>query len=139
MSRSGYSDDCDGWDLIRWRGAVTSAIRGHRGQAFLRELLAALDALEDKRLIADHLEYEGAYCALGVVGAARGVNVQDIDPYDADRVAETFDIARALAKEIAFINDDDDWYCANRESDEHRFKRVRAWVAEQIIEGTDGS
>ena len=38
MSRSGYSDDLDNWDLIRWRGQVSSAIRGKRGQGFLREL-----------------------------------------------------------------------------------------------------
>lgn len=57
MSRSGYSDDYDGdnWDLIRWRGAVTSAIRGKRGQAFLREALAALDAMPEKQLIAGDL------------------------------------------------------------------------------------
>ncbi|KGC50992.1 hypothetical protein DO66_5867 [Burkholderia pseudomallei] len=36
MSRSGYSDDCGGWSLIRWRGAVNSAIKGARGQKFLR-------------------------------------------------------------------------------------------------------
>jgi hypothetical protein len=34
MSRSGYSDDIDSaddqWALIRWRGAVKSAIRGAR-------------------------------------------------------------------------------------------------------------
>lgn len=33
MSRSGYSEDLDMWDLIRWRGAVKSALRGKRGQA----------------------------------------------------------------------------------------------------------
>lgn len=46
MSRSGYSDDCD--DPLqegRWRAAVNSAIRGKRGQAFLREALAALVAV----------------------------------------------------------------------------------------------
>lgn len=35
MSRSGYSDDCYGWELICWRGAVNSAIKGKRGQSFL--------------------------------------------------------------------------------------------------------
>jgi hypothetical protein len=60
MSRSGYTEDCeDQWQLIRWRGAVRSAIRGKRGQAFLRELLAALDAMPEKRLIAGDLVFEG--------------------------------------------------------------------------------
>jgi len=56
MSRSGYSDDCeDNWSWICWRGAVKSAIRGKRGQAFLRETLAALDALPERKLIAKDL------------------------------------------------------------------------------------
>ena len=68
MSRSGYSDECDGWDLIRWRGAVASAIRGQRGQAFLREMLSALDAMPEKRLISEELERDGEVCAMGAVG-----------------------------------------------------------------------
>ena len=55
MSRSGYSDDCSGRELNLWRGAVESAIRGKRGQAFLREMLVALDAMPEKRLIAGEL------------------------------------------------------------------------------------
>jgi hypothetical protein len=72
MSRSGYQDYTDQWEVIRWRGAVRSAIRGKRGQAFLREMLAALDALPDKRLIRNELEVNGEYCALGAVGPAAG-------------------------------------------------------------------
>jgi hypothetical protein len=51
MSRSGYSDEGDHWDMIRWRGAVKSAMRGKRGQAFLRELRDTLDAMPEKRLV----------------------------------------------------------------------------------------
>ena len=48
MSRSGYSDDIDdNWAHIMWRGRVASSIRGKRGQAMLRELLAALDAMPE--------------------------------------------------------------------------------------------
>lgn len=65
MSRSGYSDECDDWQLIMWRGAVASSMRGRRGQAFLKETLAALDALPEKKLIDYDLEREGAVCALG--------------------------------------------------------------------------
>ena len=45
MSRSGYSDDLEPWDLIRWRGAVNSAIKGKRGRALLQKMADALDAL----------------------------------------------------------------------------------------------
>jgi len=60
MSRSGYIEDWDDqWGLICYRGAVKSAIRGRRGQAFLREMLAALDALPEKRLITEELVIDG--------------------------------------------------------------------------------
>ena len=107
MSRSGYSDDCDGWALIRWRGAVTQAIRGARGQAMLRELMQALDALPEKTLAADSLvTADGEYCALGALGRARGIDMSTIDPEDCAAVAGAFGIAKALAAEIMFLNDD---------------------------------
>ena len=127
MSRSGYSDDIDGWDLIRWRGAVASAIRGKRGQAFFKEMLAALDKMESKRLIAEDLVKDGEVCALGAVGAARGVDMSKIDPQDHETVADTFGIPHALACEIMWINDD--W---RHEPPEARYIRVRAWLESTI-------
>jgi hypothetical protein len=63
MSRSGYSDDCDDqWRHIMWWGAVTSSIRGKRGQAFLREMRDALDAMPEKRLAPDALVRGGEVC-----------------------------------------------------------------------------
>ena len=90
MSRSGYDDDYDNtWGLICWRGAVASAFRGSRGQAFLREMLQALDNLPDKKLIAKELIQEGAVCALGAVGKARGVDMTSIDPEDRSSVSRS--------------------------------------------------
>lgn len=106
MSRSGYSDDLDNWALIKWRGAVTSSIRGKRGQQFLRELASALDAMPEKVLIADDLEADGQFCTLGVIGCARGVDMSKLDPYDREEVAGVFDISPALAAEIMFENDE---------------------------------
>ena len=129
MSRSGYVDDSENWDLIRWRGAVNSAIIGRRGQSFLKELLAALDAMPEKKLIANTLESNGEYCALGVVGKARGVDLKSLDPEDSETVADTFNIARALAKEIVYMNDEGLWYGATPEK---RWQYVREWVAKQV-------
>lgn len=131
MSRSGYSDDCDGWELIRWRGAVAKATKGARGQTLLRELLAALDAMPNKRLIAGELQEGGEVCALGCLGKARGLDMTGLDPEDRHAVAKAFDIAGALAAEIVFMNDDDWSYDV---TPERRWERMRAWVAEQVIE-----
>jgi hypothetical protein len=128
--RSGYSDDCDQWDLIRWRGAVESAIRGKRGQAALREMLSALDAMPDKRLIADELEdADGEVCGLGALGKARGLDMAVVDPEDRESVAKAFGIAEALAAEIMNVNDD---WLDRRATPEQRWEVVRRWVASKI-------
>ena len=158
MSRSGYSDDCDGWALIRWRGAVKSAIRGKRGQAVLREIAQALDALPEKVLAAESLVTSyGDFCTLGALGRARGLDLSQIDPDDRDCVASAFGIPEALAAEIMFLNDECEdereyfnfdvegpmrqweshrklrWRTRNGVA-EARWAYMRRWVHEQIME-----
>lgn len=129
MSRSCYDECCDGWELIiRWRGAVASAIKGERGQKLLREMMFALDAMPEKRLIAEELESNGEVCALGAVGRARGIAIGNLDPYEPETIAKAFGIAPALVREIAFINDD--W--GRHASPEERWQIVRRWLSEQI-------
>jgi len=130
MSRSGYEYDGENWQMICWRGAVKSAIRGKRGQKFLTELLKALDSMPNKRLIKDELEVKGEFCALGVIGASRGVDMTNIDPEDSDEVSKSFNIAGALAREIVFMNDEEIW-CAD-ETPDQRWDRMRIWVSDQI-------
>jgi hypothetical protein len=141
VSRSGYSDDYadDQWALIRWRGAVASAIRGKRGQALLRDLLAALDAMPEKRLIAAYFVREdGCACALGVLGRARGIDVAALNPRDLDdgadraQVAKAFGVSEPLAAEIMFVNDEG-LYARTSLTDEQRWRDVREWVASQIV------
>jgi hypothetical protein len=131
MSRSGYHDDCDDyWALIRWRGAVTAAIRGRRGQAFFRDLIAALDAMPEKALVAGELQGTCGVCALGAVGVRRGIPMQEIDPYDMNAVAGTFGIANALAREVVYVNDEEG---PRQESPERRWQRVRRWAETQLV------
>lgn len=167
MSRSGYSDDYDDqWGLIRWRGAVNSAIKGKRGQAFLRELAAAMDAMPDKRLVPDKLQTDGDFCALGVVGQARGIDLDKIDTEDWEQLAREFGISEALAREIMYENDDtftdelSAWievcgpmrtryphferhhryeYRPNPRAGEARWERMRAWVDRHIVAAKEGS
>lgn len=113
MSRSGYIED-DGEDVLamgRWRGAVASAIRGKNGQAFLKELLAALDAMPRRELISQELKVEGQFCALGVLGDKRGVPLESLDPEDYEAVASAFKINEKIVQEIVYLNDEhcDDW------------------------------
>lgn len=132
MSRSGYIDDCSGWDLIRWRGAVASAIRGKRGQAFLREMLAALDSLPEKRLISHELvSLKGEYCAMGAVMKSRGMfKISNINPHNRGIISSLLQIAPALVAELAFINDADFRYIP--ETPEQRYCRVRLWIEEHL-------
>lgn len=133
MSRSGYSDDCENWSLICWRGAVTSALKGKRGQAFLLELRDAMDAMPEKRLVADVLEADGQFCTIGVLGAKRGINMEVLDAHDREGVAAAFGIAPALAAEIVFMNDEGNW---NAETPEQRWVRMREWVESNIQQVT---
>ncbi len=136
MSRSGYSYDGDGsnWGMICLRGAVESAMRGKRGQSFLRELLAVLDNMPEKKLLAVTINTDEGCCTLGAITKARGIDTSDldaIDPYDdygesATALANRLGIANAMAKEIVFMNDEGAW---GIETPEGRWQRMRAWVA----------
>lgn len=108
MSRSGYTDEEDfPGQFALWRGRVASAIRGKRGQALLRDLLAALDAMPVKALAAESLvTADGEFCTLGVLGAQRGIDLAKLDPDDPDQVAEVFGIATCMAQEIVYQNDE---------------------------------
>lgn len=112
MSRSGYTDD-DGDDPLahgRWRAAVQSSLQGKRGQALLKELAEALDAMPDKRLYPGRFATaEGEFCTLGVLGAKRGTKMDDLgdeDDCDTGFVANRFGIAPAMAAEIMYMNDE---------------------------------
>jgi len=130
VSRSGYSYDCDdeGYPLALWRGAVASSLRGRRGQAFLRELIAALDALPEKKLIRDELRTPAGVCALGAVGAARGLDLEALDPHDYDGLARTFGVAAPLVRELEHVNDER----AERATDAARWELLRSWAQENL-------
>jgi len=130
VSRSGYSDDCYGTELVLWRSAVDRALLGRRGQAFLRKLRDALDAMPVKRLITNEFVNEkGEVCALGAVDPKAAV-----DPEDRRAVAQHFGIAPAMAAEIVYMNDE---FWPNLEPEE-RWTRMRAWVEHQIGPEIDG-
>lgn len=133
MSRSGYVDDYDGDVSIHlYRGSVERALRGRRGQAFLREMAAALDAMPVKELVADEVVRDSEHvCAMGAVALARRLDVSKIDPEDYYAVSKLLNIAPSMAREIAFENDDD--FGSRTEAPAARWKRMRKWVDANLL------
>lgn len=129
MSRSGYTEDCDGRDLAMWRGRVASAMRGKRGQKLMRELLAALDEMPVKRLIRDELVKDGDVCLLGAGGRRLGIDLTDIHPKWHDTLAGKFGVATCMIQEIEWVNDEGRY---TAETPEERYARVRAWLVQHI-------
>jgi hypothetical protein len=126
MSRSAYSDDCKNVGL--WRAAVARAVCGKRGQAFVREMAATLDAMSVKELIAGEIVRDSVHvCAIGAVAVARRLDVAELDIYDGESVGLAFGVARALACEIAYQNDEGG---PAGESPSARWRRMRQWAAD---------
>lgn len=150
MSRSHYSDDADDFlEMGRWRGRVASATRGKRGQAFFRDLVKALDAMPEKRLIEgalvittdtprrEDIYREGEVCAFGAVAIARGMTkeaMQAVDVEDHDAMSALFGIAAPLCAEVMYMNDEAFNYAT---TPEERWVAMRDWAAEQIILADD--
>jgi hypothetical protein len=133
VSRHGYSSDCE--NVGMWRGVIASAVRGKRGQAFFRALVAALDAMPDKRLVRGELEdKEGSVCALGCLAKTKGATLDPEDTYEWDKLGEVFDIAPQLAQETMYINDE--W--GRYGTPEDRWAMVREWAAKKIRIETGG-
>lgn len=135
MSRSGYNEDYGNEDgaLAMWRGVIASATRGKRGQRFFRDLVVALDAVPDKRLIANEFQRDdGGMCALGSLAKLKGISgLEDVREDDYEDLGEAFDIAHQLAQEVMFMNDE---ARGSGETRENRWLRMRAWAASQIRE-----
>ena len=131
MNRSGYTDDCDEDEADEWECKLNDAMASPEGQAFLRELAAALDALPDKWLIEEQLvDEEGDCCAIGAVCKARGIDTAGMDN-DLGCVAERLGVPLPLACEIVNENDD----C--RETPDVRWHRMRKWIERKIKKDGD--
>ena len=134
MSRSGYSDDCENVQL--WRHAVERAAKGARGQAMFRELADALDAMPAKRLHRGNFATaDGELCTLGALGMKRGTKMDDLGgdgDADPQLVGQRFNIARALAAEIMYENDEGAPYWIGVETPYQRWARMRQWVADRL-------
>lgn len=140
-SRIREGEDFEPWMAGQQAGALRAAVRGRRGQAFLRELVAALDALPVKELAAGALEdpETGCCCAFGAVARARGWGEEQLgfDPTDGDAsapeslLAEAFGVSKTLAFQV--IAENEDFSSCNTPGWRGcRWFRVRSWAVSQI-------
>lgn len=128
MSESEYSDA----HLGLYHANVERAIRGKRGQEFLRELKAALESLPKKALISGFMEHDDMVCALGAVGKARGMN--DLERFNDSgtyALSKSLGITQTLATVIIYQND----YCAKMMMPNVRYDAMLYWVERNIING----
>lgn len=135
MGRSGYGEyECDSNMEFLWPSIIKRSIKGKRGQAFLRELARELDAMPVKRLIKDAVVTpEGECCTMGVVFKARGIDAERFNEEYAWEYASTLGIARSLAQEIAYENDEKPYPpLDHEETPEERWVRMRKWVDKQL-------
>ena len=139
MSRSGYGDDdTEEYPVWFWMQAVKRAIHGKRGQAFLREMIEALDAMPQKRLISHVLEEDGNVCALGAVARKRGIDPKALVGGSNSYLSSRLGIAEALVCEIEYMNDEELWNAAP----ERRWQEMREWAIKNLDQheagGDDG-
>jgi hypothetical protein len=126
-----------------WRGRVASAIRGKRGQALLRDCLAALDAMPVKRLIPDLLVDGEEVCTLGAAGKMRKIaGLEKIDPEEHEILADLFNVSHCLIAEIEYENDErrkEKWVGRElvNETPEDRFNRMHDWLLKHIVPTPD--
>ena len=148
-SRFASVDDENGIGPGLWAYHLRRATASKRGQAFLRELLAALDAVPGHRLIGGSIKAEGSnVCALGAYAAWREMRERGITwrgavrelPYGGgeqgwattcELIRDRYGVAWTLAYEIAEFNDENAASATLDPAD--RWRDVRAYVAGLIV------
>jgi hypothetical protein len=88
--------------------------------------------MPEKILIAGQLINEkGDCCAIGAVCKARSLDVSKIDYWDADSVAKAIGVARSMAAEIEYENDEG-YRRPDPETPEARWTRMLKWASDLI-------
>lgn len=123
---SGY-DNCECEENVAglFRSILQRAASGKRGKKLLEDIVQAMMALSEPRLLSDNLEVDGEVCALGAVLRARNIVLNHID-CNAPGIARALDAPETLVREIISVNDDE--FGLTVETPEERFKRFGSWA-----------
>jgi hypothetical protein len=128
----------DMWGYVRYRGALRNAIKGKRGQAFLKELLEAIEALPEKKLaVGAFRDRDGCASALGALALKRGHSPDELAGFHymtPDQLARFFGIQPVLIRHIVHMHDVEiPFICAYRhnnitlEIEDDEETRAEAW------------
>lgn len=154
MSRVDYADEEDfpgQWALQEKN--LERLLAGKRGQAVLRDLEAALVAVSEKRLIADHGVKAGQVCAVTALavhrmvtlGQAREQALRELETEEREYLGDDYDenggddqwtvdlgesvgVPHMMAWRLVALNDLDLDYC----TPEQRYEKVLAWTRRHI-------
>jgi hypothetical protein len=120
-----------------WNQRLSATLYSKRGKERLREFASILDAMPEKKLIANTLEREGQVCFVGAICRAKGVEMpkprydDDCDIYDTAESGQRAGIPWTLAWTMGSLNDNQ-W---GRLSPEERWLAARRWIDEQLAKG----
>lgn len=147
MSRfdEGYDEDFQNQAAL-YQANTRRALKGRKGQAFLKEMEEALVALPMKKLIEGRICEAGQVCAMGAFALKRrrdaGADIKAAldwleaeDPGEGDATETAlfskkhFGVMECLSFEMAWVNDDDNGV---KQADEDRYERVLKWVRSRI-------
>lgn len=113
--------------LPAFKASISRAVNSTGGQAMLKNLLSALDAMPYPRLIGGVFEFDCDYCAIGALGKAAGLNVAKFSTEKLPELAATFGCPLVLIDVIMKTNDE-----GRRELPAQKWSRMRDWTAHQI-------
>lgn len=139
--RSGYveADDIDPDVLEHQRAALRSLLRSERGQAFVRRLAAALDAMAVKELASGALVRDGQCCAMGALCRAEGIEPLDLVVAERLQSDDTIRVS-TLREEIAELlqqgydpDEDDDGFFADLEQQAGQVAAERLNIPGELV------
>jgi hypothetical protein len=133
----GRAADYDGDGAVPeglWFARFRRATQSKRGIARLKEIAAILDAMPQKRLIAEALTKEGDCCFVGAVCKAKNVEMTEgeCDIFDTASAGKDAGIPWTLAWEMAALNDEK----LRNLTPEDRWIAARAWVDDLLRKTT---
>ena len=127
--KSGYTKDPDRRVEARWKSRLPRIMRAPAAQSVLRDLIRALDAIQDRRL-------PPRWLASDAIPRPLATAIRRLTPPDEIEVVDGLPVTRP-AKGVGDDLDarDDDAQRERPETPRQRWLRVRAWARDNLVGG----